>query len=101
MRGYDDYEPPRRRRTRDLHPDGSGYAMTAMVLGIVSCVIFCLWPVGILTSLGGLACGAAGLRTRARRAAVVGLVLSSVGLIFAIGFGVLMIVGFLQDAAAG
>ncbi len=100
MSGYDDFEP-RRRRTRNLRPDGSGYAIAAMVLGIASCLIFCCWPVGILTSLGGLACGAAGLKTRARRAAIVGLVLSSVGLVFAVGFGVLMVVGFLKDAAAG
>lgn len=97
MREFDDYEPRRRRR---IHPDGSGYAISAMVLGIVSCVIFCCWPVGIVTSSIGLICGFAGLKTRARKAAIVGLVLSSVGLTFALGFGVLMLTGVVQEQAA-
>jgi len=96
---YDDEEPYRRRRRRTPHPDGSGYAVTAMVLGIVSCLVFCCPPIGLAAGLAGLACGFAGLKTRARKAAITGLVLSGVGLTFATGFGVLMATGVVHEQA--
>jgi len=79
----DDWEPPRRRRRQSSSGDGAIYAL---VLGIVSVCIFCLWPIGMITSAVGITLGARALPTRARAMAVTGLVLSTVGMIFAIGF---------------
>jgi hypothetical protein len=94
---YDDEDEwddrPRRRRRRD---DGSGYATTSLALGVVSCLIFLCSPVGFCTSLAGVLTGYAGLRSRLRPLAVTGLVLSLVGMTFAVGFTLLYLTGALQ-----
>lgn len=84
----DDWEPPRRRRRTASSGDG---AIFALVLGIVSVCIFCLWPIGMITSGIGMTLGARALPTRARAMAVTGLVLSTVGMIFAVGFAVVTV----------
>ena len=68
-------------------------AVMSLVLGVVSCLLFCVWPVTLVTSVVGLACGAFGRNTASRKLAVGGLVLSSTGLIFAVGFLVLTVTG--------
>lgn len=88
----DDYRPRRRRRP----PGGDGYAVTSLVLGILSCVVFCCWPFSL--SLGGLGTifGALGLKSRSRGLAVAGLTLSLVGLIFGGGFAVVTMAGVVK-----
>ena len=81
--------------------DGDGWAAGAFIAGLVSLLIFCLWPVGLVTSVAGLAMGAAGLKSRSRGLAVTGLVFSCVGLTFAAGVGVTMVVVIAAEAAKG
>ena len=89
--------PPRRRRPevrRDEPAGGPGaLAVMAFVLGVGSCLIFCLWPIGLVTSSAGLVCAVQGSRAGPRKLAVAGLVLSAVGLMFALGFMALTIAG--------
>ena len=72
---------------------GESAAIASLVLGIISTLIFCLWPVGGVTSITGFVFAFSALRTPSHRMAVWGLVLSFVGLVFAIGFAVLTIAG--------
>ena len=88
---------PRRRRPR---PDESNWAIGSFLLGIISSVIFCLWPVGLMVSVAGLVTGARGLRSRSRNLAIVGLVFSVVGLIFAAGIGVTMVVAIVASSGS-
>lgn len=104
----DDYRPRRRRPNRywsdedddwDDRPrrrvpkPGESAATASLVLGIISTLIFCLWPVGGITSITGFVFAFYALRTPSHRMAVWGLVLSFVGIVFAIGFAVLTIAG--------
>ena len=88
----DDFDEPRRPRRPRREPVSTA-AVLSLVLGVVSCLLFCVWPVTRFTSVIGLACGAFGRNTPSRKMAVGGLVLSSVGLIFAVGFLVLTVTG--------
>ncbi len=84
----------RRRPTRRPRPAPvSAAAVLSFVLGVLSCVLFCVWPVSLATSVAGLVTGAFGRKTPARKLAVSGMVLSAVGLIFGVGFLVLTIAG--------
>ena len=86
------YYRPRRRRSY-APPPGESAAIASLVLGIISVLIFCLWPIGGITSAIGFVFGYKALRTPSHRMAVWGLVLSFVGIVFAIGFAVLTIAG--------
>lgn len=91
---HDDFDDEPRRRPRPARrAPVSAAAVVSLVLGVVSCVLFCVWPVTLFTSVTGLACGALSRNTPSRKLAVGGLVLSSVGLIFAVGFLVLTVTG--------
>jgi hypothetical protein len=68
----DEWDRPQRRRA------GGEGAVIALVLGIVSVCLFCLWPIGMVTSGVGMALGAKALKSRSRATAVAGLVLSTV-----------------------
>ena len=89
----------RRRRYRDDDDDEprrepvSAVAVVSLLLGIVSCVLFCVWPLTLITSVAGIVGGALGRNTASRKLAVTGLVLSATGLIFAVGFLVLTVAG--------
>ncbi len=89
----DDDDEPRRRPRPQRQAPVSAAAVMSFVLGVVSCLLFCVWPVTLFTSLTGLACGAFGRDTPSRKLAVAGIVLSSVGLIFAVGFLILTVTG--------
>jgi DNA-directed RNA polymerase subunit RPC12/RpoP len=85
---------PRRRPTRRPRPAPvSAAAVLSLVLGASSCVLFCVWPVSLATSVAGIITGAFGRTTPARKLAVSGMVLSAVGLIFGVGFLALTIAG--------
>ena len=89
----------RRRRDRDEDDDEprrepvSAVAVVSLVLGVVSCVLFCVWPLTLITSVAGIVGGTLGRNTASRKLAVTGIVLSSTGLIFAVGFLVLTVAG--------
>lgn len=85
----------------DRGPGGDGWAAGAFIAGLVSLLVFCLPPIGLATGLAGLAMGAAGLKSRSRGLAVTGLVFSCVGLTFAAGVGVMMVVVIVAEAAKG
>lgn len=89
---FDDDEPRRRPRPPRRVPTSTA-AVMSLVLGVGSCLLFCVWPLTLFTSVAGLACAAISRDTPSRKLAVAGLVLSSVGLIFAVGFLVLTVAG--------
>ena len=84
---------PRRRVRRERREPVSPAAVLSFVLGVVSCLLFCVWPVTLGTGLVGVAAGVLGRRTASRRLAVAGLVLSATALVFAAGFLVLTVAG--------
>ena len=86
-----------RRRRRDARRPRpapvSAAAVLSLVLGVLSCLMFCVWPVSIATGVAGVITGAFGRTTPARKLAVSGMVLSATGLIFGVGFLVLTVAG--------
>ncbi|MER5197017.1 DUF4190 domain-containing protein [Streptomyces sp. NPDC002755] len=78
--------------------DSNGMGIAGLVLGIVSAVGFCMWPLAVVLGILGVAFGAVG-RGKARRGeasnpgqALAGIICGSVGIVLAIGLGVLLIV---------
>ncbi|MFF3207224.1 DUF4190 domain-containing protein [Streptomyces sp. NPDC002962] len=78
--------------------DSNGMGIAGMVLGIVSAVGFCMWPLAVVLGILGITFGAVG-RGKARRGeasnpgqALAGIICGSVGILLAIGLGVLLIV---------
>ncbi|SES16806.1 protein of unknown function [Streptomyces sp. yr375] len=76
----------------------NGMGVAGLVLGIISAVVFCLWPLAIVLGILGIVFGALG-RGRARRGeasnpgqALAGIICGSAGIVLAIGLGVLVIV---------
>ncbi|MFF9057145.1 DUF4190 domain-containing protein [Streptomyces sp. NPDC014882] len=77
----------------------NGMGITAMVLGIVAAVGFCLWPVAIVVGVLALIFGLIG-RSKANRGeatnpgqALAGIICGAVGLVLGVGLAVLIIVG--------
>lgn len=70
--------PPRDRAT--ARPDGSGAAVSSLLLGIGSVVTAPCCGAGAVFGLGGLLTGLAGLNSRSRTVGVFGMVLSTLGL---------------------
>ncbi|CAL9424055.1 DUF4190 domain-containing protein [Streptomyces pilosus] len=75
----------------------NGLGVTGLVLGIISAVVFCLWPVAILLGVlavifGGIGRGKA-LRGEATNGgqALAGIICGSVGIALGIAFGVLVL----------
>ncbi|GAA2558472.1 MULTISPECIES: DUF4190 domain-containing protein [Streptomyces] len=75
----------------------NGPGVAGLVLGIISAVVFCLWPVAILLGLLGVIFGAVG-RGKAVRGeatnpgqALAGIICGAVGTALGIGFGVLVL----------
>ncbi|MDQ0583775.1 DUF4190 domain-containing protein [Streptomyces rishiriensis] len=78
--------------------DSNGMGIAGLVLGIVSAVGFCMWPLAVVLGVLGVTFGAVG-RGKARRGeasnpgqALAGIICGSVGIALAIGLGVLVIV---------
>ncbi|MCX5367634.1 DUF4190 domain-containing protein [Streptomyces sp. NBC_00103] len=78
--------------------DSNGMGIAGLVLGIVSAVGFCMWPLAVVLGILGITFGAVG-RGKARRGeasnagqALAGIICGSVGVLLAIGLGVLLIV---------
>ncbi|OWK43548.1 DUF4190 domain-containing protein [Fimbriiglobus ruber] len=99
--GDDDryYDRPRRRPPRRPLPTGEGAALASLTLGIICLFIVCLWPIGMILSIVGMALGASALKSPSRKTAVAGLVLSTVGLIFTSGFAVVTVVAIAKAQA--
>ncbi|WP_234436812.1 DUF4190 domain-containing protein [Streptomyces maremycinicus] len=78
--------------------DSNGMGIAGMILGIISAVGFCMWPLAIVLGILGITFGAVG-RGKARRGeasnpgqALAGIICGSVGIALAVGLGVLLIV---------
>ncbi|MCX5268010.1 DUF4190 domain-containing protein [Streptomyces sp. NBC_00199] len=78
--------------------DNNGTGVAGLVLGILAAVVFCLWPLAIVFGILGVVFGAIG-RGKARRGeasnpgqALAGIICGAVGLVLAVGVGVLTIV---------
>ena len=84
---------PRRSRWDDDEdePAGDGWAAGSFVAGLLSLLIFCLPPIGFFAAAAGLGMATLGLKSRSRGLAVTGLVFSIVGMIFAVGVGVVFV----------
>jgi hypothetical protein len=85
--------PRSRRRREPLPPIVSPAAVVALVMGVLSAAMACVWPVSLCTSVAGLITAYFGVKTPSRKLAVAGGVLSAVGLIHGVGFLVLTIAG--------
>ncbi|MFI7502993.1 DUF4190 domain-containing protein [Streptomyces sp. NPDC049687] len=77
--------------------DSNGLGVTGMVLGIVSAVIFCLWPVAIVVGVLGVVFGAIG-RAKANRGeadnpgqALAGIICGAAGIALGAGLGLLIL----------
>ncbi|MEU6101036.1 hypothetical protein [Streptomyces flaveolus] len=75
----------------------NGMGTAGLVLGIVSAVVFCLWPLAIVLGVLGVVFGALG-RGKARGGeatnpgqALAGIICGAVGIVLGIGFGALVI----------
>ncbi|MEH0575316.1 MULTISPECIES: DUF4190 domain-containing protein [Streptomyces] len=78
--------------------ESNGMGVAGLVLGIISAVAFCLWPVAIVLGILGVVFGAVG-RGKAKRGeasnpgqALAGIICGAAGIVLAIGLGVLVIV---------
>jgi TFIIB zinc-binding len=103
-RDDDDYEERPRRRLRPRTPVAvaSMGAVLGFLCGVVSCLVFCLWPLGLPLSIAGVVLCIIFRGSTSPRLAVSGFVLSATGLIFSLGFMVLTIAGIsLQDNFSG
>ncbi|GHH96193.1 DUF4190 domain-containing protein [Streptomyces capillispiralis] len=79
-------------------PPSNGMGVTGLVLGIISAVVFCIWPVAILLGVlavifGGIGRGKAarGEATNAGQA-LAGIICGAVGSALGVGFGILILV---------
>lgn len=79
--GYTDYPAPQTR--------GGGAAIASLVLGIVVLVAWLLPLLGLPVGAAGLICGIMGRRSARRGMAVAGIVMSVIGLVLAVGNGIL------------
>lgn len=84
----------------------NGMGTAALVVGIVSAVIFCLWPLAIILGILAVIFGVIG-RGKVRRGeatnsgqALAGIICGAVGIVIAVAFGVLVI-AFGDDSDAG
>lgn len=66
-------------------PDGSGAAVSSLLLGVASVPTAVCCGAGLMFALGGLVTGFGGLQSRRRGVAVFGMVLSAAGLALSIG----------------
>ncbi len=69
--------------------DKKGLAIASLVLGILSLCSSILWFCGGPISIVGLVLGFLGLKSSLRGLAIVGLVLSAIGLLLVIVFGII------------
>jgi hypothetical protein len=75
----------------------NGLGVTGLVLGIISAVVFCLWPVAIVLGALALIFGSIGRGKAARGEAtnpgqaLAGIICGAVGVALGIGFGVLVL----------
>ncbi|MEU1519828.1 DUF4190 domain-containing protein [Streptomyces sp. NPDC005811] len=76
--------------------ESNGIGVTAMVLGIASAVLFCLWPAAIVVGVLGVVFGAIGRRKASRGEAtnpgqaLAGIILGIAGVILGAGLGTLV-----------
>jgi hypothetical protein len=61
-----------------------GMAVASLVLGIVTLVLFCFWPISVPTGIIGLVLGIIAMRGTKRGIAMVGAILSGVGILVVI-----------------
>lgn len=67
--------------------EGDGAATAALVLGIISLVFFCCWPISGPLGLVAAICGGFGLKSQnSKGLAVAGLTLGVIGMMLAGGF---------------
>src|SRR4051794_6025673 len=80
----DDYDRPRRRRSRDDdwdepriargEPESIGMSVAGMVLGIISVVIFCLWFISIPLAIMAIIFGSIGVNQGGKGMGIAGIV---------------------------
>ncbi|MEU9469835.1 DUF4190 domain-containing protein [Streptomyces avermitilis] len=77
-------------------PPSNGMGTAALVLGIISAVVFCLWPIAIVIGVLSVVFGVIG-RRRARRGeatnsgqALAGIICGAVGIVLAVAFMVII-----------
>ncbi|NGO14863.1 DUF4190 domain-containing protein, partial [Streptomyces sp. HC44] len=81
-------------------PPSNGMGTAALVLGIISAVGFCAWPLAIILGILAVIFGVIG-RGKARRSeatnagqALAGIICGAVGIALGVGMALLLIVGF-------
>lgn len=89
---FDDYDP---RPYRGGGGEGDSAATAALVLGIISVVMFCCAPISVLVGVIACICGGLGLKSQNNKGqAVAGLVLGVIGM----GLAGLFFLGFQSGA---
>lgn len=77
---FDDYDP----RPYRSGGEGDGAAVASLVLGIISLIFFCCWPISGPLGLIATICGAIGMKSRDNKGlAVAGLTLGILGMVMA------------------
>ena len=76
-------KPVEQKNVADNKPngEGKGFAITALVLGIASLVLFCIPYVAILCAIAAIVFGVIGLKRAGKGMAIAGLILGIVALI--------------------
>ncbi len=72
--------------------DKKGFAIAALVVGILSLCASGLWYSGALFSIAGIVLGFLGLKSSGRGMAIAGIILAAVGLLLTIVFVILSLV---------
>ena len=69
----------------------SGFAIAAIILGILSIVLFCVWYISIIAGILGIIFGILGLKSSERNVSIGGIVTSAIGIVLAFFLGALII----------
>lgn len=93
-------ESPYRSPTQPIPPPGDpndkkGFAIASLTLGIIGVITGCCWPLGLLCSFPGLILGVVGMKSSNpsnRTLAIVGVVLSSLGILIGIAVLALQVI---------
>ena len=80
-----------------MRPDGSGAAVSSLLLGIASVATALCCGAGLMFAIGGLASGYGGLQSRRRVVSILGLVFNTAG--FALNLGVMALFAVTSAAA--
>lgn len=93
------YPPPVIGQICAVRPRTDGLAVASMVVGILSIVTICLWPISLMLSILGVSFGASSTRSKHHGLAIAGLVCSLISLVFCLIPILILAVGIMSPRA--